>query len=91
MPGLPPKRKKNRPPSRERKLRDALVRSKIALDAWLNTYAHEFCNKDDVAKAGKLIMDSGGTLAYIADVQRQNREALNETAPTNGERMAQGR
>ena len=75
----------------ERKLRDALIRSRIALDAWLNTYAHEFCNKDDVAKAGKLIMDSGGTLAYIADVQRQNREALNETAPTNGERMAQGR
>lgn len=62
--------------AQERKLRDALLRSRIALDTWLNTYASDCCDPVKVKEAGERIMSGGGTLAYIADVQRQNREAL---------------
>jgi hypothetical protein len=76
---------------RERALQRALARSVTALDDWINTYASEFCDADRVAAAGKRIMDQGGTLAYIADIQEENRKALDVNLPTNGERLrAQG-
>lgn len=76
---------------RERLLEQALARSVTALDDWINTYASEFCDADRVAAASKRIMDQGGTLAYIADIQKRNREALDIKLPTNGERLrAQG-
>ncbi len=49
-----------------------------ALDDWLNTYASEFCDEARVKEAGGRIMEEGGTLAYIADVQEQNHKALGE-------------
>lgn len=88
MPKSKPRRKEVAPANA---LRDALERSKTALDDWLNTYASEFCDEERVAEAGKRIMDGGGTLAYIADIQEQNRVALGERIITNGERLrAQG-
>ncbi len=60
----------------KKQLREALDRSRVAIDDWLNTYASEFCDEERVAEAGTRIRESGGTLAYIADVQEQNREAL---------------
>ena len=60
----------------KKELQAALERSKTAIDDWLNTYASEFCNEERVKEAGVRIMKGGGTLAYIADVQEQNRRAL---------------
>ena len=73
---MPKDKPHRRESGRERRLRAALDRSRIAIDDWLNTYASEFCDEARVAEAGKRIRDEGGTLAYIADVQQQNREAL---------------
>ncbi len=70
----------------ERELRAALTRSVTALDDWLNTYAPEFCDEARVKEASKRLRERG-TLAYIADVQEQNREALGIKLPTNGERI----
>ena len=57
------------------RLREALERSVLALDDWLNVYAEELCDKDRVAQA-KSRIKSYGTVGYIASVQQQNREAL---------------
>lgn len=57
-------------------LREALERSKTALDDWINTYASEFCDEERVDEAGQRIREGGGTLAYLADIQKQNRDAL---------------
>lgn len=53
----------------------ALQRSAVALDDWLNTYASELCDVEQVAEARARISEAG-TLAYIADVQQQNRAAI---------------
>ena len=57
-------------------LTKALERSVMAIDDWLHQYAGEFCDEHDVKETGKRISQNGGTLAYIADVQARNREAL---------------
>lgn len=57
-------------------LEAALTRSRIALDDWLNTYAADLCAPDRVKEAWDRIGLEGGTLAYIAFVQEQNRDAL---------------
>lgn len=54
----------------------ALDESRIAIDDWLNTYASELCGEARVEAAHKRISDNGGTLAYIASIQEQNRAAL---------------
>ena len=75
---------------RELALEKALTRSVTALDDWLNTYASELCDPKRVEEAAVRIREHG-TLAYIADVQEENREALGVKLPTNGERLrAQG-
>ncbi len=74
--------------TREEELEAALKRSVTALDDWINSYAPELCDDAFVREAMVRIMGEGGTLAYIADVQRQNREALGIKLPTNGERMS---
>lgn len=56
--------------------RAALERSSVALEDWVNIYAPEFCNKGRVREADVRIHAHGGTLAYIADVQQQARDAL---------------
>lgn len=58
------------------KLRSALLVSTTALDDLLNCYAEDYCNKERVKEAKTRIAEAGGTVAYIADVQQQNREAL---------------
>jgi hypothetical protein len=60
----------------DERMRMALERSVEAIDDWLNVYASELCHKDRVDDANRRIADAGGTLAYIASVQEQNREAL---------------
>ena len=60
----------------KKELRAALERSKTAIDDWLNTYASEFCDEARVSSAIKRIRVHGGTLAYIAGIQEQNRDAL---------------
>jgi len=57
-------------------LKDALTRSMTALDDWLNLYAPDECNPDRVAEAKSRVWP-GGTIGYIAEVQAQNRAAMN--------------
>ena len=56
-------------------LRGALTRSVTALNDWLATYADDLCDPEHVATARARIAEFG-TLAYIAEVQQQNRAAL---------------
>jgi hypothetical protein len=58
------------------RLREALKRSVVAIDDWLHQYASELCDEKYVAATAKRIMANGGTLAYIANLQEQNRAAL---------------
>lgn len=60
-------------------IRDLVVaaeKAKEAMKVWVNTYAPELCDKDRVENSRKIISESGGTLAYIADVNEQIHEAL---------------
>ena len=57
-------------------LEGALQASRIGLDDWLNQYASELCDEERVKEARERIADNGGTLAYIAQLQDQNRRAL---------------
>lgn len=60
--------------------REALEKSRVAIDDWLNLYAPEHCNEARVAEA-RARVNAIGTLAYIAEVQQGNREALALLAP----------
>ncbi len=62
--------------AREKRLRAALKCSMLALDTWLHIYASDQCDPKRVAEAQQRIRENGGLLAYIADVQQQNREAM---------------
>jgi hypothetical protein len=55
---------------------EAAAKGMEAMNVWVNTYAPELCDQDEVAKARKIISDGGGTLAYIADVNEQLHEVL---------------
>jgi hypothetical protein len=68
-------------------LREALERSRIALDDWLHVYAGDMCDPEKVAESVARISEAGATLAYIASVQKQNRAALAQSA----ERAEKGR
>lgn len=60
-------------------IRDLVVAAKKAQEAmnvWVNTYAPEFCDKEHVENSRKIISESGGTLAYIADINEQIHESL---------------
>lgn len=54
---------------------EALERSRIALDDWLNIHASDHCDAARVAEA-RARVNERGTIAYIAEVQKQNRAAL---------------
>lgn len=56
-------------------LQTALERSGVALDDWLNLYASELCDQKRVAEARDRV-GGPGTIAYLAEVQAQNRQAL---------------
>lgn len=47
-----------------------------ALDHWLHQYAPEMCKREFVKQTMGDMMDAGGTLAYIADLQQRIRKAL---------------
>lgn len=51
----------------------ALDASRVAIDDWLNIYAHDMCDEQRVKEARVRIFESGGTLAYIARIQEHNR------------------
>ena len=55
---------------------EALDSSRIAIDDWLHCYAPEFCGKAHVQETRDRLLKAGGTLAYIADIQHDNRAAL---------------
>jgi hypothetical protein len=55
----------------------ALQISRTALNDWIVTYAEEESSLERVAEARERINEYG-LLAYIADVQKQNREAIKE-------------
>ena len=54
----------------------ALLLAQQALDDWLHVHAPEHCHQKDVAESQDRILEAGGTIAYIADVQSEIREAL---------------
>lgn len=60
------------------RLRAALKRSTTAINDWLHVYASDHCDAGRVEEARDRIVDHGGTLAYIADVQLQNSKALDQ-------------
>lgn len=51
----------------------ALDTSRVAIDDWLNTYAHDMCDEERVKEARDRIYKNGGTIAYIARIQEHNR------------------
>lgn len=57
-------------------LAEALSRSIVAIDDWLHQYAPDECVPRRVTETRDRIMSGGGTLAYIAEIQQQNRTAL---------------
>lgn len=61
------------------KRRAALLDCRRALDDWMQTYAHDFCDRHRVYRARKRIERAGGTLAYIADALGNIDELLKET------------
>ena len=54
----------------------ALEQTTRAIDDLLNMYAADFCDEDRLREARNRILQNGGTLAYIAHVQKTNKEAL---------------
>jgi hypothetical protein len=59
--------------------RDALLRElSLALNDWLHQYASEQCKPEYVAASVKRIYDAGGTLAYIAKLQRKIKAELGD-------------
>ena len=58
-------------------LESALEKSVVALDDWTNTYANTFCNEKRVKEAQDRLNERG-TLWYIAQVQKQNREVIGD-------------
>ena len=46
-----------------------------ALTDWVQTYAAEHCDPENVAESVQRIADGGGTLAYIADLRMRVRNA----------------
>lgn len=56
--------------------RELLRDCSTALDHWLHQYAPEQCDKGWVKETGRAMMNAGGTLAYIADLQQQIRNVL---------------
>jgi hypothetical protein len=61
------------------KLESALRRSIAALDDWLHIFAPELSDEGVVTESYERVADLG-TIGYIADAQKQNREALNHEA-----------
>lgn len=58
------------------KMRVLLRRCSLALDDWLHQYASEQCDPAKVMESSTRVYNSGGTLAYLADLQRDIRAAL---------------
>lgn len=54
----------------------ALERSNVAIGDWLHQYAGDMCREENVRAAARRIIDAGGTLGYIADLQQFNHAAL---------------
>ena len=48
----------------------------IAINVWMTTYASDMCDEKDVKKARDILNESGGTLAYAADLNAKREEFL---------------
>jgi len=55
-----------------------LEETKIGLLDWLQTFASEVCNEEDVKKSWHRINAAGGTLAYIARMRARIQIILDE-------------
>lgn len=53
-----------------------------ALDDWLNIWASDFCNESRVREARNRV-NKVGVVAYIAEIQEQNRKTLRFLERTN--------
>ena len=62
----------------EKEVVDLLKRLDVALDDWVVTYAPEFCSTEAIDKTRKRIVNGGGTLAYISDLNIEIRHILKE-------------
>ena len=47
-----------------------------ALDHWLHQYAPEQCDPKHVAVTHRVMMEEGGTLAYVARLRQRIREKV---------------
>lgn len=56
--------------------RALLERCKDALDDWVTTYASDMCDTETMRRSEQRIMDNGGTLAYVAQLVQDIRDAL---------------
>ena len=56
--------------------RELLRDCSAALEYWLNQYAPDMCDRKEVDKTCRAMMEVGGTIAYIADLQQRIRKAL---------------
>jgi hypothetical protein len=54
----------------------------VALDDWLHQYAPEHCDDDQVRTRAKRIFDMGGTLYYLAGLQKRIRAAIEQPSAT---------
>ena len=57
-------------------MEEALEKSTQAISDWVATYASEFCGEETVRDSQSRIMANGGTLAYTATIQTENKVAL---------------
>lgn len=56
--------------------RAALQAADQALTDWVRSYASDQCSVKSVQESGLRIFAAGGTLAYIANIRKQIKEAL---------------
>ena len=57
-------------------VRDALKAADTALTDWVRSYAPEMCHKASLKESSTRVYMAGGTLAYIAGVRQQIKNAL---------------
>ena len=67
--------------------REALLKAREALNAWLGTYAQDLVSDDILRRADAAVRAGGGTLSYIAECQRMIAFALRDSdgSPKGGD------
>ena len=66
-------------------LREALKKSRRAMEIWIHVYAPEFCKKKFVSQARRDIRAAGGTAALIGETIKMIDDALSARKAKKGE------